>query len=96
MNCWEFINAIVKGAGLPEVTRSIPFGLAYKAGWLCEKVYSLLGRQDDPPVTRFLATQLATSHWFKTAKAERELGWQPRVNLEEGVRRMLESMGPGE
>lgn len=92
VNCWDFINAVVTGMGLPAVTKSVPFGLAYKAGWLCETLYALLGRRDDPPVTRFLATQLATSHWFKTDKAQRELGWRPRVSLAEGVWRMLDSM----
>lgn len=92
VNCWDFINSLIRGAGLPEVRRAVPYRLAYAAGWLCEKAYGLLGRKDDPPVTRFLATQLATSHWFRTDKAERDLGWRPRVPLKEGVRRMLDSL----
>lgn len=92
VNCWDFINAIVAGAGLPPVTRSVPFTAAYLAGWFCEKAFALLGRKDDPPLTRFLAMQLATSHWFRTDKARRELGWRPRVPLEEGVRRMIDSL----
>lgn len=93
VNCWQFINSLVRGAGLKEVTRRVPFGLAYNAGWLCEKIWAILGRQDDPPVTRFLATQLATSHWFKTDKAQQQLGWRPKYSLEEGVAKMLASMG---
>jgi Nucleoside-diphosphate-sugar epimerases len=93
VNCWRFINSLVRRAGMKEVARRVPFGLAYNAGWLCEKIWALLGRQDDPPVTRFLATQLATSHWFKTDKARQQLGWQSKHSLDEGVEKMLASMG---
>lgn len=92
VNCWDFINRIVEGAGLPRITRGVPFPLAYAAGWLCEMVYAFLRKPGDPPVTRFLAEQLATDHWFKTGRAERELGWRPNVGLEEGVRRLLEDL----
>lgn len=92
VNCWDFINSLVVGAGIPAIRKSVPFGLAYRAGWLCEKAWALMGRKDDPPVTRFLAAQLATSHWFKTDKAQRELDWRPRFTLEEGVRRLLDSI----
>jgi hypothetical protein len=42
---WDLVNRILRAAGLPPVTRSIPFTAAYTAGWLLEKTYALLGRQ---------------------------------------------------
>ncbi len=92
VNCWDFINRIVTGCGLPPVTRGIPYRAAYAAGWLCEKIWSTLGREDDPRLTRFLADQLATSHWFRTDRAARDFGWRPAVSLDEGLRRMLAEM----
>lgn len=89
VNCWDFINRILTGAGLPPVKRGVPFRVAYAAGWLCEKIYSTLGKKGDPLMTRFLAEQLATSHWFKTDKAQKELGWRPQVGLEEGIQKTL-------
>lgn len=92
VNCWDFINRIVTGMGLPAITRSVPYSVAYAAGWLCEKIGALTGRKDDPRMTRFLASQLATSHWFRVDKARRELGWTPRVSLDDGIGRMLEDL----
>ncbi len=92
VNCWDFINRLVTGVGLPKISKSVPFRLAYAAGWLMEKVWKTLGRTDDPLMTRFLATQLATSHWFVVDKAKRDLGWEPKVSLDEGIARLLASL----
>ncbi len=89
VNCWTFIDRIVTGAGFKPSKEGVSYPVAYAAGWLCEKVFALLGRKEDPPLTRFLADQLATSHWFRVDKAMRDLGWEPKVNLWEGVERTL-------
>ncbi len=89
VNCWDFINRIVAGAGLPEITRRVPASVAYCAGWLCEKWGNLAGQKTDPLLTRFLVTQLATDHWFTIDAARRDLGWEPRVPLDEGIAIML-------
>ena len=85
---WELVNRILAAARLPPVTRRVPAGLAYLAGWLCEVWYTLTGRQDEPPMTRFLARELATAHWFDLTAARRDLGYQPAVSLDEGLRRL--------
>ncbi len=87
VNCWDFINRILAGCGLPAVRRGVPYRLAYAGGWVCEKIWGALGRTDDPRLTRFLADQLATSHWFKTDRARRDFGWEPAVSLDDGLRR---------
>ena len=92
VNCWDFINRIVEGAGLPRIRRSVPYTVAYAAGWMCEKLHVFLRRAGDPRVSRFLANQLATSHWFRVDAIRRDLGWEPRVPLEEGIQRMLEDV----
>jgi nucleoside-diphosphate-sugar epimerase len=85
---WDFINRILQSAGLPSVTRTISPGLAYTAGWLCEIVYRTLRLSGEPPMTRFLAEELATSHWFNMAAARQELGYQPMISTEEGFKRL--------
>lgn len=92
VNCWDFINRIVTGMGLPKITKSVPYRLAYAAGWAMEAAGKITGRKEDPRVTRFLAAQLATNHWFRVDKAMRELDWSPSVSLDVGVDKMLADM----
>ncbi|MFU8839467.1 MAG: hypothetical protein ACNA8R_01940 [Nitriliruptoraceae bacterium] len=65
-------------------------GLAI-GGAVAERVWARLQRTDDPPMTSFLAEQLATAHWFDQRETRSALGWQPRVSLEEGFARLAAS-----
>ena len=85
---WDFINRILEAAQLPAVTRTISPRLAYAAGWLYEVLYGRLGLKGEPPMTRFLAEELATSHWFDISAARQELGYQPKVGVEDGLKRL--------
>jgi nucleoside-diphosphate-sugar epimerase len=88
---WDLVNRILYVAGLEPVTRSIPAGLAYAAGGLLEMVYVVFRPQDEPPITRFVARELTTAHWFDISAARRDLGYEPKVSLEEGLRRLAAS-----
>jgi nucleoside-diphosphate-sugar epimerase len=87
---WELVNRILATAGLGPVTRSVPRSLAWAAGWTFEKVYALAGSEREPPMTRFLARELATAHWFDIGAARRDLDYRPAVSIEEGLRRLAE------
>jgi 2-alkyl-3-oxoalkanoate reductase len=87
---WDLVNRILRAAGLDPVTRSVPFRLAYAAGWFFEALYGLLRLRSEPPMTRFLARELATAHWFKIDAARHDLGYEPKVTLDEGLRRLEE------
>lgn len=86
----ELINRILAALGHPPVRASVPFAVAFAAGAVAERVWALRGRDDDPPMTRFLARQLATNHWFDLTAARRDLGYAPTVSLSEGLRRLAE------
>ena len=58
-----------------------------------EGVYGALGIEREPPMTRFVARQLSTAHWFDISAARTELGYEPEVSLEEGMRRLGGSLG---
>lgn len=90
----EVVNAILGAAGLSPVTASVPLWVAEAAGAAAETVWKLLRRKDDPPMTRFLARQLATAHWFDILAAQRDFGYQPAVTFEEGIRRLAASFAP--
>jgi nucleoside-diphosphate-sugar epimerase len=85
---WDLINAILACADLPPVKRRIPVRLARGIGWLFEAVYGLCRIQREPPMTRFLARELSTAHWFDLSNARRDLGYTPRVTIREGLERL--------
>jgi nucleoside-diphosphate-sugar epimerase len=89
---WELVNRILHAAGLGPVTKSVPFRVAYTAGWFLESLYALLHLASEPPMTRFLARELTTAHWFNIAAARRDLGYEPTISLEEGLRRLEEHL----
>ena len=93
MPVFDLINKILAAAGVPPVTRSIPVPLAVMAGWMMETVYRLLAITEEPPMTRFVARQLATSHWFDISAARRDLGYVPSVPIDEGLDRLKQSFG---
>jgi nucleoside-diphosphate-sugar epimerase len=57
-------------------------------GSLVERVWPLLRRTDEPPITRFLAEQLGTAHWFDPRPARDDLGWTPTVTIDDGLARL--------
>ena len=87
---WEMINRILAAAGLPPITRSISPWLAYAVGSLCEGIWGLLKLSGEPPMTRFLAQELATAHWFNIDAARRDLGYVPEITISEGLVKLRE------
>jgi len=85
---WDLINRMLACADLPPVTKSVSARTAYVAGAVFEGLYALLRREDEPPMTRFVARQLATSHWYDLSAAKHDLGYSPQVTVEEGLRRL--------
>lgn len=88
VNCWQWIDEILALANLPPVAKSISATAAGHIGSVCESVYRLLQLRGEPPMTRFLASQLSTSHWFDISAAKRDFGYEPRVSTAEGMQRL--------
>ena len=54
-----------------------------------EGIYMWLGISGEPKMTRFLAEQLARSHWFSIDRARRDFGYVVRVSTAEGMARLV-------
>lgn len=87
----QLIDGMLAAAGLPPCTKSLPLWAAVAAGGVLEAVWTLTGRDDEPLLTRFVARQLGTAHWYNLQAAQRDLGYVPRVSTEEGLRRLAAS-----
>jgi nucleoside-diphosphate-sugar epimerase len=85
---WDLVNRILDAGGLPAVTKSISPRIAYLAGFMMEVLFKGLGIKSEPRMTRFLAKELATAHWFDLSAARRDLGYVPAVSLNEGLARL--------
>ena len=88
---WDFINQVLGFVKVEPVMKVIDVDTAYRLGWMLEKVFKLAGIQKpEPPMTRFVALNLGKSHYFSHAKAKRDFGYEPRVTIEEGLKRTFE------
>lgn len=84
----DTVNALLKAANAPQVSGSIPYGVAYAVGALLEAAWHVLPLKGEPPMTRFLAEQLSTPHWYDISAAKRDFNYVPQVSTEEGLRRL--------
>jgi len=84
----QIVNGILEAAGLPPEERSVPLGLALAAGAVFETVERIRPFKDGPPMTRFIARNLATAHWFDISAARRDLGYEPKVSMDAGLERL--------
>ena len=83
----EIVNALLQAAGVPRVDKCLPFPIAYAAGAMLEFGWHLFRLDGEPPITRFLAEQLSTAHWYDISAAQRDFGYRPRVSIAEGLAR---------
>jgi nucleoside-diphosphate-sugar epimerase len=87
----ETVNALLGAVGAPQVQGAIPFAVAYAAGAVMEGLWKLLPLRGEPPMTRFLAEQLATTHWYDISAARRDFGYVPQVGFDEGLQRLAKA-----
>jgi nucleoside-diphosphate-sugar epimerase len=92
VNCWDWLNEILGLAGIPPIQKSISLPAAWRIGAVLETVYRVFGRQSEPRMTRFLAAQLATSHYFDITRARQDFGYSPSISTAEGMRRLAASL----
>jgi len=85
----EYIETTCRILGAPPPKLSIPAGVAYPAAVAAETAYSLVGAKNPPPITRYRIAQVRNDYHFSIAKARRVLGFQPRVNLQDAIRRTV-------
>ena len=90
VNLWNWINELFVRLGIEPVKKKVGFGTAYAVGSLLEGIHMWFSMEKEPRMTRFLAEQLAKSHWFSIDRARRDLGYEPRISTAEGLERVAE------
>ena len=83
----ELMSRICLAAGVEFSPKHVPAVIARSIGSVVERIWPLI-RKDEPPITRFVAEQLGTAHWFDQRPAQEDLNWKPQVSLDEGFARL--------
>lgn len=89
----ELLAGICAAGGVAPPSWSVPGGLARTVGAAVERVWTWAGQEEEPPMTRFLAEQLSTAHWFDQRLTRELLNWTPAVSIDEGLARLAEHYG---
>lgn len=89
----ELLNRICAAGGAPAPRLSVPGWLGRMAGGAVEALWRGSNADGEPPMTRFLAEQLSTAHWFDQRQTRELLDWTPQVTLDEGFARLAEHYG---
>ncbi len=85
---WDMVDAVLNAAGLPPVKGHVSMRTAYTVGAIFEFIYTVFKIKSDPPLTRFAAVELGASHWFDISKAKKDLGYSPKISIQEGLERL--------
>ncbi len=90
-----FLADLLAAAGLPPVTKSISIGTARAAASVAEAIWTVFRLRGEPPITRFVVSQLSTAHWYDISAARRDLGYSPRVSYADGMLRLRDWLRAG-
>ncbi|RKR91934.1 nucleoside-diphosphate-sugar epimerase [Micromonospora pisi] len=90
----ELVDRICAASGAPSPRLQVPVAVAKAGGGAVERLWSALRRTEEPPMTRFLAEQLSTAHWFDQRRTREALRWSPTVSLDEGFARLALAYRP--
>jgi nucleoside-diphosphate-sugar epimerase len=89
---WDWINGLLAALGEPPVTKRVSLGTASAVGAVCEAIWRVLPLKGEPPMTRFVAAELAKDHWFSIEAARRDLGYAPCVSRDVGMAELIASL----
>jgi nucleoside-diphosphate-sugar epimerase len=89
---WDWINGLLGALGEPAITQCVSLGAASAVGALCEAAWRVLPLKGEPPMTRFIAAELAKDHWFSIAAARRDLGYAPRISMAAGTAELVAAL----
>ena len=88
----QIINGMLAAAGLPPVDKRVSVGVAKTLGAVLEFKARITRSDEEPLMTRWVADQLSTAHWYDLSAAKRDLGYAPKVGVDEGLRRLKASL----
>jgi len=86
---WPWIGSLLARVGLKGPKRRVSLSTARRLGGVLESTYRLLKIRSEPPITRFVAAELALDHYYSIAKARRDFGFAPQLSMAEATTRTV-------
>jgi nucleoside-diphosphate-sugar epimerase len=88
---WDIVKNIAQGIGVPVPQKHISYKLMDNLARMVEIIYSMLPGQPEPPLTRYSVGVLALGFTLDISAAEHDLGYRPRVTIQEGLEEVIKS-----
>ena len=89
VNLWAWIRALLRTLDLPEPRLRLSLRTARAVGAMLEKLHTILHRPGEPRLTRFIASELAQSHYYDITAAKRDFGYAPQHTMAEVTARVV-------
>ena len=90
LSFWEFVDRTLDALALPRTRGRIPYPVAYAIAACVEFYKNMTGTAGpEDGFTRFAVRYMCTHHYFSIERARRELGYEPAVSIDEGIRRTI-------
>ena len=92
VHLWPWLNLILDGLGHPPLTRRIAPNVAYALACVVEGIWKLFSKRGEPPITRFVAFELAKDHYFDPYPAARDLDYLPEVSMDVALKKTIDDL----
>ena len=92
----NMLNKILACKNLPKLKKRVPTSVAYSVGTLLEWIYLTLGKKTEPIMTRFVAKQLSTAHYFNISASKKDFNYTPLITIDQGMRLLKQSLNKTE
>ncbi len=89
VNLWSWVHDLLKKLDIPPIKRRLSLRTARTIGAALETTYRLLRLPGEPRMTRFLASELALSHYYNITRAKHDFGYQPRISIDVALEKTL-------
>jgi nucleoside-diphosphate-sugar epimerase len=87
---WGMVKKICDELGLQFPKRKISYRAAHGFAIALEAIYTLIPTPPEPPLTRVSVSMLAHSTTLDISAARRDLGYNPRVAMDEGYQKFMQ------
>ena len=86
---WPWIRELLTLLDIPAPKLHLSLPVARFAGGVLETVHKTLGLKGEPRIMRFIASELAQSHYYDISRAKRDFGYTPQFTMEQAREKLI-------